>query len=112
MANRVKADRAKIFLPFDGLKGFKEALKEKEKIIVPKKILSQDEKDIISYKLLQIRKEDIIKVVYYENDEYIETEGMVSNIDLEKKNLTIVYKKINFNDIIEIKGEYNDFNDL
>ena len=41
MANRVKADRAKIFLPFAGLKGFKEALREKEKITVAKKILSQ-----------------------------------------------------------------------
>lgn len=112
MANRVKADRAKIFLPFDGLKGFKEALREKEKIVVPKKILSQDEKDIISYKLLQIKKEDIIKVVYYENDEYIETEGMVSNINYEDKSITIVYKKIDFNNIIDIKGDYDDFNDL
>lgn len=39
MANRPKmdpADRAKQFLPFDALKGFREALEEKERTIVPK----------------------------------------------------------------------------
>lgn len=38
MANRPKmdpADRAKQFLPFDALKGFREALEEKERTIVP-----------------------------------------------------------------------------
>jgi hypothetical protein len=33
-----KLERAKIFLPFDALKGFQEALREKEKVLVPKKI--------------------------------------------------------------------------
>ncbi|MCI5938496.1 MAG: YolD-like family protein [Bacilli bacterium] len=112
MANRVKADRAKIFLPFDGLKGFKEALREKEKIKVAKKILSQEEKDNISYKLLQINKGNIIKIIYYEDGEYLEIEGMVSSIDYVFKTITIVYKKIDFNNILEIKGENNDFNDI
>ena len=38
MANRPKMDpseRAKQFLPFDALKGFREALAEKERTIVP-----------------------------------------------------------------------------
>lgn len=38
MANRPKmdpADRAKQFLPFDALKGFREALAEKERTVVP-----------------------------------------------------------------------------
>ena len=33
MKNDCYAERAKIFMPFDALKGFKEALKEKEKAI-------------------------------------------------------------------------------
>ena len=32
--NDCYAERAKIFMPFDALKGFKEALKEKEKIVI------------------------------------------------------------------------------
>lgn len=100
-----KLDRAKIFLPFDALKGFKEELRKKEKILVEKKILSIEEKDKISKKITQIKKGVILKIIYYENNEYIEVEGMVSNIDMVYKTLTIVSKKINFNDILDIKGE-------
>lgn len=45
MANRPKmdpADRAKQFLPFDALKGFREALAEKERTVVPLGELSSE----------------------------------------------------------------------
>ena len=51
-----KADRARQFLPFDALKGYKEALKEKQKVIIPKKQLSEDDEQILSFKLNQIKK--------------------------------------------------------
>ena len=35
-----RANRAKQFMPFDALKGFREALAEKERVTVPKKELS------------------------------------------------------------------------
>ena len=114
MKNNTKLDRAKIFLPFDALKGFKEALREKEKILVDKKILSIEEKEKISKKLIQIKKGMIIKVIYFENNEYIELEGMVSLIDFVYKKLKIVKKEIEFTDILdiqsdEIKEENNEF---
>ena len=62
MKNDTKLERTKIFLPFDALKGLKEALREKEKILVDKKILSIEEKEKISKKLIQIKKGMIIKV--------------------------------------------------
>lgn len=34
--------RAKIFAPFDALKGFREALRAKERVIVPKRELAED----------------------------------------------------------------------
>ena len=64
MKNNQKLDRAKIFLPFDALKGLQEALREKEKILVDKKILSIEEKEKIAHKLLQVKKGMIIKVIY------------------------------------------------
>ena len=112
MANRVKAERAKLFLPFDGLKGFKEALLEKERIKVDKKLLSQEEKNKISFKLLHLKKGDMIDLIYFDDGEYISLEGMISNIDYIYKNVTVVYKKIDFNNILEIKGNDYDFNDL
>lgn len=105
MKNNIKLDRAKIFLPFDALKGFKEALREKEKVLVEKKILSIEEKEKIFNKISQIKKGMIIKIIYFENNEYIELEGMVSSIDFVYQNLKIVKKEIKFNDILDIKSD-------
>lgn len=105
MSKQEKADRAKLFLPFDSLKGFREALKEKEKIVVPKRDLSPEEAEILSYKLNQIKKGKIIKVIYYDNREYIELEGMVANVDFTFRTVTIVQKKISFDDIVEVAGQ-------
>lgn len=105
MKNNQKQERAKIFLPFDALKGFQEALREKEKVLVDKKVLSIEEKEKISKKLIQIKKGMIIKIIYFENHEYIELEGMVSNIDFTYQYLKIVKKEIQFNDILDIKSD-------
>lgn len=42
MQTRSKLNRAKLFLSYDALKGFKERIHEKERIIVKKPILSKD----------------------------------------------------------------------
>lgn len=105
MSKQEKADRAKLFLPFDSLKGFREALKEKEKIVVPKRELSPEEAETLSDKLNQIKKGKIVKVIFYENQEYIELEGMVSNVDFTFRTVTIVQKKISFDDIVEVSGQ-------
>jgi len=102
MKNNKELDRAKIFLPFDALKGLREALKEKERVLVDRKILSIEEKEKISKKLMQIVKGMIIKVVYFENNEYIELEGIVSKIDFIYKKIIIVKKEIYFTDIFKI----------
>ena len=59
------SDRARQFLPFDALKGFKQAIKEREKIKVDKIELSEEMANVISYKLRQVRKGMIIKVIHY-----------------------------------------------
>jgi hypothetical protein len=105
MKNNPKLERAKIFLPFDALKGFQEALREKEKILVDKKILSQEEKEKIANKLIQLKKGMIVKIIYFENHEYIELEGMISKIDLVYQKLKIVTKEIQFTDILDIKSD-------
>lgn len=39
-----RRSRAKQFMPFDALKGFREAVAEKERIIVPKRDLPEEKK--------------------------------------------------------------------
>ncbi len=98
-------DRARQFMPFDSLKGFKEAIKNKEKIIVAKKELSEDSEKNLEYKIKQIQKGMIIKVIYYEKDHYVAVEGMVSSLDIEEKKVMIVKTLIFFKDIYDITGE-------
>ena len=93
MAIRKKADRAKLFIPFDALKGLKEALREKEKVLCEKK---------------QIKKRDIVRVKYFSNNEYLSLQGMVSSIDFTLKKIKVIKTIINFDDIlnIEIEGHF------
>ena len=94
-----KSDRARQFMPFDALKGYKEAIKEKQKIIVEKKELSEDDAIILSRKLNEIKKGDMIKVIYYLDSQYICIEGMLSKINIDERYLMIVKTKIPFIDI-------------
>lgn len=97
------ADRAKIFAPFDALKGFKEALREKEKVVVSKKIISQEEKDKIGEVLKNIKKKQMVEIVYFDNDEYLQVKGIVSKIDYVYLEIMIVQTKIKFDDIYQIR---------
>lgn len=100
-----RAERAKQFMPFAALKGYEEALREKEKIIVPKVELSEYSKEILDWKLQNIKKNDIITVVYFCNDEYLKITGMVSRLDITARVIKIVNTKIAFDDIYDIQGE-------
>ena len=99
------SDRARQFLPFDALKGFKEAIKERQKIKVEKPVLSEEMAIELSYKLNQVKKGMIVKIVHYDNEEYIETFGMVSEFSEVFNYLKIVKKKILFENILNIQSD-------
>lgn len=101
--NNEYQDRAKIFLSFAALKGFEEALREKEKVIVKKKTISEDMKMVISNRLNILKKNDMVKVVYYNSGEYLKIQGLVSKIDPTFQELTVVKTKISFSDIYELR---------
>lgn len=100
-----RTERAKQFMPFAALKGYEEALREKEKVIVPKVELSEYSKEILDWKLQNIKKNDIITVVYFHEGEYLKITGMVSRFDVTAKVIKIVNTKITFEDIYDIQGE-------
>lgn len=106
--NRAKmdrAERAKQFMPFDALKGFREALEEKERIVVPKRELSEEQKEELNFKMRHVRKGDIITVEYFHDGEYVQVMGMVSGIDEVGRVIKIVNTKIEMEDIVEVRGE-------
>ena len=98
-----RAARAKQFMPFAALKGYPEALRKKEKIIVPKIELSEDASEELDRKLRQVCKQDIITVVYFNKGEYLKQTGIVSRIDASAQVLKIVNTKIRFDDILNIE---------
>lgn len=108
MANRPKMsreDRAKQFMPFAALKGYQEALRKKEKIVVPRTEVSEEYAEVLDRKLRKVKKNDIITVIYFCNQEYLKKTGMVSRIDKSARVLKIVNTKIGFDDIYDIIQE-------
>ena len=98
-----KEDRAKQFMPFAALKGYEEALRRKEKVIVPRMELSEEYKEMLDWKLRQVRKNDIITVTYFCRGEYLKQTGMVARLDETARILQVVNTKILFEDIYEIE---------
>lgn len=103
-----RADRAKQFMPFAALKGYPEALRKKEEIVVSKVELSEDFKAILNLKIQQIHKNDIITVSYFFQNKYLKQTGMVARIDRISRILWLVSTKIPFDDIYDISGDNID----
>lgn len=64
MVNRSKmsrADRAKQFMPFAALKGYHEALRRKEKVVVPTAEVSEEYAEVLDRKPRQVKKNDIMQ---------------------------------------------------
>ena len=95
-------DRAKQFMPFAALKGYDDALRAKEKIVVDKKTLSPEKLDEIDNKMHQIKIGMVISVIYYFENQYIKKTGMVAKIDATSRFIQIVNTKIYFDDIYDV----------
>ena len=104
--NRV--NRAKLFVPFDALKGLQEALREKEREVEERKELSEESLMELEEKLNRIENGDKIKIRYYSNMKYTDRTGIVTGIDYRKKKIILDNEiKINIYDIILINIDYS-----
>lgn len=103
MQTRSKLNRAKLFLSYDALKGFKERIHEKERIIVKKPILSDDQLYELDWKIKQLKVGILVSIVYYDNNQFIYKEGIVTGIDFEyKKSIRLINKTILISNIVMI----------
>ena len=97
------ADDAAQFMPFAALKGFEEALRAKERIVVDKVELSEDALDYLDYQLSIIKVGDMVEAIYYDNDAYVKIRGLVSNINTRSRYITIVKTDISFDNLKELR---------
>lgn len=102
--------RAKIFLPFAGVRGLDEALEKKrrERLMEDKIILSEDGEAEINEALTDINKGDMISLSYYDGGRYQRFEGKVLKKDVYDSSLilengVIVYFK-DIHSIMRING--------
>ncbi len=97
-----RANRAKQFVPFDALKGFREALAEKERVTVHRKELSEDRKAELDGILHNIHHMDIITAEYFRDGEYLQVTGEFSGIDEISRMLKIAGVLIPIDDISDL----------
>ncbi len=102
MAYRERVSRAKQFVPFDALKGFREALAEKERILVDKIDLSEEALEELDRKLHNLIPGEMISVVYFHNDEYVKITGIFVKVCESDRTMQVVNTKIPLDDIREI----------
>lgn len=103
---RVKMDRqkrAKQFMPFAALKGYEEALRAKEKRLVPRIELSEEIMEELDECMRRLQRFDLVKIVHYSKGEYLETVGVLAKIDKDSRTLTVVDKKITFDNIYRME---------
>lgn len=98
-----KLDRAKQFMPFDALKGFNEALREKEKVYDRRVVLAEDKVDEINKILSSIKINDYIEITYYSDGKYNVNRLKVKKLAFKVNKLYINDKVIYFKDLKDVK---------
>lgn len=107
-----RVQRAHIFSSFDALKGFREMLQEKERVIVPKRILSEDDLEILNRKIHEITPGMILTVIYFDNGDYVQFTGRVAKVKLDEYYIQIVKKRIGVKSIVDIQAEELDKHEI
>ena len=97
-----RGERAKQFMPFSPLKGYGDLVKNQARVYTEKTELSEEDAINLGKTLSLLKKRDMVKVTYYDVDSYLTIEGMISQIDIVLKNLTVINTKIKFEDIKNI----------
>ena len=98
-----RADRAKLFVPFDALKGLQEILREKEKEVEERKELSEESLMELQEELNKVEIGSSVFIKYYKNKKYIDALGVITKIDYIKKKIQLDNSEnVNICDIVKI----------
>ncbi len=103
MEKMSREDRARQFMPFAALKGYDDAVKEKERVVCEKDELTEERIEKLSQTVAKITKGVVVKVKYYKTDSYVTEVGTVTAIDFTMRYLKIIKTTILFDDLYEIE---------
>ncbi|MBE6464704.1 MAG: YolD-like family protein [Eggerthellaceae bacterium] len=102
-ASRADLNRARQFMPFASLKGFFSIVRDREKLVTPRRELQEDDLSSLNKTLSSIRKNDMVRVRYYDVDAYHTIQGLVTRIEPHMQIITVVKTSISFSDLDSIE---------
>ena len=103
-----RTDRAKQFLPFDSLKGLKEALANQEELLLrtEKRERSEEDAEALSRTLSALQRGDRIRISWYKNGYYLETSGKIEEFNAVFRYLRVGEERIAFDDVYEVDRSF------
>lgn len=98
------SERAKIFIPFDPLDGFKEALERKEREVEAERAaeLSEDAREELDAALDALEEGQLVSVCYFDGLKRTVLEGPVARIDRERGLFVIANTPVPFEFLISL----------
>lgn len=112
-----RQNRAKIFAPYQALKGFCETVHTKDTVYVCRLELSEYAQECIDWKLRQLHRRDVVKVTWFrpkhgEDDreigQYVTATGIVERVDPVFRVLLLDGQTIPMIDIADLQGDSLD----
>ena len=100
-----RASRAQQFMPFAALRGYYELIRERERVEQPRHTLTEEEASVLSKKLAAVQRRTMVCITYHDGIALVTMRGMVSDIDLASRTITVVRTCISFDDIQDIGNE-------
>lgn len=97
-----RQDRAKQFMPFAALKGYEEALRQRENSPQPRITMGEDQAEELDRKLRSLSVGNGVRVRHYRGRCYAISEGTVNGIMYDKGKLRVGKEDIKYSDIIEL----------
>ena len=100
-----REDRAKQFLPFDAMKGLKEAMERQEELLsrVERIELGEEDAERLSLALSQVERGDLVRVTCFLGGHYRTLSGTVTRLDPVKRLLILDERKLPFDDLTELE---------
>ena len=112
-----RQNRAKIFAPYQALKGFGEAIHAKDAVFVPRMELPEYAQERLDRKLRQLHCWDTVTVTWFRGKpgeadrnlgQYVTVTGTVERIDPVFRVLLLGKQRIPMEEIVELRGERLD----
>ena len=105
-----RQNRAKIFAPYQALKGFGDAVRAKDAVYVPRMELPADRQEQLDRQLRGLRRQDRVSVTWFlarpgdpsGRGQYVTAAGTVERIDMYARLLWVGAQPVPFSDITEI----------